>query len=79
MITFGQEEAPALALRSPGWAFPRALIPDTGAVTERLSRDCPDQRVRLLSASGLGDPRSYLVGNGRQFGYQAGVLGPPGE
>ena len=22
MITFGQEEAPALALRSPGWGFP---------------------------------------------------------
>jgi hypothetical protein len=22
VITFGQEEAPALALRSPGWAFP---------------------------------------------------------
>jgi len=36
VITFGQEEAPALALRSPGWAFPRALIPGTGAVTERL-------------------------------------------
>ena len=26
----GREEAPALALRSPGWAFPRALIPDRG-------------------------------------------------
>jgi hypothetical protein len=25
VITFGREEAPALALRSPGWAFPRAL------------------------------------------------------
>jgi hypothetical protein len=22
VITFGREEAPALALRSPGWAFP---------------------------------------------------------
>jgi hypothetical protein len=24
VVTFGQQEAPALALRSPGWAFPRA-------------------------------------------------------
>jgi len=30
VITFGQEEAPALVLGSPGWAFPRALIPARG-------------------------------------------------
>lgn len=27
VITFGQEEAPALALRSPGWAFPARADP----------------------------------------------------
>jgi hypothetical protein len=48
MITFGQE-APALALRSPGWAFPRALIPGTGAVTERLRvREINDEGRRLV-------------------------------
>ncbi len=39
----------ALALRSPGWAFPRALIPDTGAVTERLRvREIDDDEGRRL-------------------------------
>jgi hypothetical protein len=27
VITFGQQEAPALALRSPGWAFPARADP----------------------------------------------------
>ena len=27
VVTFGQQEAPALALRSPGWAFPVRLLP----------------------------------------------------
>jgi transposase len=49
VITFGQEEAPALALRSPGRAFPRALIPGTGAVTERLRvREIDDDEGRRL-------------------------------
>ncbi len=51
VITFGQEEAPALALRSPGWAFPRALIPGTGAVAERLrirEIDDDDEGRRLV-------------------------------
>jgi hypothetical protein len=30
-------------------------------------------------ASDLGDFCSDLVGDGRQLGHQAGVLGPPGE
>jgi hypothetical protein len=27
VVTFGQQEAPALVLRSPGWAFPVRLLP----------------------------------------------------
>ncbi len=38
VITFGQEEAPALALRSPGRGFATALL--NGAAT----RTCPAQR-----------------------------------
>lgn len=36
VITFGQQEAPPLALRSPGWSFPRTLIPGTGSAAKHL-------------------------------------------
>ena len=52
MITFGQEEAPALALRSPGWAFPARADPRHWGVTERLRVREIDSWMAYIEARG---------------------------
>jgi hypothetical protein len=49
VIAFGQEQAPALALRSPGWAPPQVLIAGNGLVTE-----VPDGQVSELRCTRRG-------------------------
>jgi len=55
VITFGQEEAPALALRSPVWGSRRVLIAGTGPVTDRLRvREIDDDEGRRLVRTSAG-------------------------
>jgi hypothetical protein len=70
LITFGQEQAPALALRSPGRASPQVVRLTGGRVTDvrRFFRGCVLRFVRCAHRSPRPSPRRPVRGCAGRLG-----------